>query len=89
MLAPASATPAVPIRAAEWAEYGLLMPMLTEAATLAADEQVWVAALGALLNDAAKRAQLGAAARQRANDFTHANTFQRWKKLIDEVLAER
>lgn len=88
MLAPASATPAVPIRAAEWAEYGLLMPMLTEAATLVADEHAWVATLGALLNDAAKRAQLGNAARQRANDFTHANTFRRWKKLIDEVLAE-
>lgn len=88
MLAPASATPAVPIRAAEWAEYGLLMPMLTEAATLAADEHVWVATLGGLLNDAVKRAQLGDAARQRANDFTHANTFRRWKKLIDEVLAE-
>ena len=88
MLAPASTSPAVPIRAAEWAEYGLLMPMLTEAATLAADEQVWVETLGVLLNDAAKLAQLGAAARQRANDFTHANTFRRWKKLIDEVLAE-
>lgn len=88
MLAPESATPATPIRVAEWAEYGLLMPMLTEAATLAADENVWVETLAALLRDAEKRKHLGAAARRRATDFTHANTFQRWHKLIDEVLAE-
>lgn len=88
MLAPESATPAAPIRTAEWAEYGLLLPMLTEAATLAADEQAWEEALAALLRDAAKRKRLGEAARRRANDFTHANTFQRWRKLIDEVLAE-
>lgn len=88
MLAPESATPAAPIRAAEWAEYGLLMPMLTEAATLAADENVWVEALETLLRDAEGRERLGEAARRRANDFTHANTFQRWQKLIDEVLAE-
>lgn len=88
MLAPESATPATSIRAAEWAEYGLLMPMLVDEATLAADEKVWEDALVALLCDEAKRKQLGDAARRRADDFTHANTFQRWQKLIDEVLAE-
>ncbi|MCB2408498.1 glycosyltransferase [Hymenobacter lucidus] len=89
MLAPDSATPAQPIRAAEWAEYGILMPMLTDAGTLAADEQVWTDTLRALLQDEAKRKHLGAVARQRSNDFTHANTFRRWQKLIDEVLAEK
>ncbi|UOQ76181.1 glycosyltransferase [Hymenobacter sp. 5516J-16] len=88
MLAPGSATPTHPIRAAEWADYGILMPMLTNAATLAADETMWVSTLHTLLADAAKRTQLGEAARLRSNDFTHANTFRRWQKLIDEVLAE-
>lgn len=89
MLAPDSATPAKAIRAAEWANYGLLMPMLTDAATLAADEKVWTDTLRTLLNDETKCKHLGEVARQRANDFTHANTFRRWQKLIDEVLAEK
>ena len=89
MLAPDSATPAAPIRAAEWAEYGVLMPMLTDARTLAADEQVWVDTLTTLLQDDAKRQHLGEVARRRSNDFTHANTFRRWQQLIDEVLAEK
>lgn len=88
MLAPDSDTPARPIRTAEWAKYGLLMPMLTDAATLAADQKIWVETLRTLLADAGKRQQLGQAARLRSNDFTHANTFRRWQKLIDEVLAE-
>jgi glycosyltransferase involved in cell wall biosynthesis len=88
MLAPESKTPATPIRAAEWTEYGVLMPMLTDAATLAADQQVWLDALTTLLADAAKRRQLGAAAKERSNDFTHARTFERWHKLIEEVTAE-
>lgn len=88
MLAPASASPVRPIQAAEWTEHGLLLPMLMEPATLAAAQNVWVEALVALLRDEAKRQQLGVAARRRANDFTHANTFQRWQKLIDEVLME-
>jgi len=88
MLAPASAIPTQPIRAAEAAEFGLLMPMLTEPATLAADTQVWVTTLRQLLGAAPERQRLGEAARQRANDFTHESTFFRWHTLIDEVLAE-
>lgn len=88
MLAPDSATPAAAIRAAEWAPYGVLMPMLTEAGTLEADKKVWENTLATLLRDPEKCRQLGAAARQRADDFTHANTFRRWQQLIDEVLAE-
>jgi len=88
MLAPASAIPTEPIRKAEAAEFGLLMPMLTEPATLAADSQVWVATLRQLLGAAPERQRLGEAARLRANSFTHESTFQRWHTLIDEVLAE-
>lgn len=88
MLAPASATPAQPIRAMERGEYGILMPMLTDAATLATDQQVWVDTLDHLLHNAAEREQLGRAAQQRSDDFSHARTFERWAQVIDAVLAE-
>ena len=88
MLAPATATPAVPIRQAEPAKYGVLMPMLTEAATLKADEQVWTATIEQLLADLAERQRLGQLARQRMEDFTHKKVFQRWAELIEQVLAE-
>ncbi|TGE07954.1 glycosyltransferase [Hymenobacter fodinae] len=88
MLAPESVTPTQPIRTAEWAEYGVLMPMLTDATTRTTDQQVWVDTLRNLLQDKGRCRQLGQAARQRSNDFTHENTFRRWQKLIDEVLAE-
>jgi glycosyltransferase involved in cell wall biosynthesis len=88
MLAPATATPAVPIRQAEPAEYGVLMPMLTEAATLAADEKVWADTIEQLLANPAERQRLGQLARQRMQDFTHAKIFQRWSEVIEQVLAE-
>lgn len=88
MLAPATATPVVPIRQAEPAEYGLLMPMLTEAATLKADEQVWIDTIEQLLADPAERARLGQLAQQRMEDFTHRKIFQRWAEVIEQVLAE-
>ncbi|MBO3272482.1 glycosyltransferase [Hymenobacter defluvii] len=88
MLAPQSEIPTHPIKTAEWAAYGVLMPMLTDAATAATDQQTWIQTLQALLQDESRRKQLGEAARRRSDDFTHAVTFQRWRKLIDEVLAE-
>jgi glycosyltransferase involved in cell wall biosynthesis len=87
MLAPASQVPAVPIRATEWAEYGVLLPMLTSAETRANDQQAWVDAISRLLNDAEARQQLGAKAQQRANDFTHASTFARWNQLLSNLLS--
>jgi glycosyltransferase involved in cell wall biosynthesis len=88
MLAPESATPAQPIRKAEWAEYGVLMPMLMDSATSTVDQQEWVAALTTLLSNEQLRTKLGVAARHRAQDFSHENTFQRWRQLIDKVLTE-
>ncbi|MFD1466670.1 glycosyltransferase [Hymenobacter caeli] len=87
MLAPATATPAAPIRAAEWAEFGILMPMLTEADTLKTDEKVWTDTIEQLLADPAERQRLGQLARRRMEDFTHKKIFQRWSELIEEVLA--
>lgn len=87
MLAPDAPLPSLPIRQAEWAPYGVLMPMLTKADTLAADQAVWVEVLGQLLADEPRRQQLGAAAYQRALNFTHKATFERWHQLIDKTLA--
>jgi glycosyltransferase involved in cell wall biosynthesis len=87
MLAPATTTPTTPIRTAEWAEFGVLMPMLTEADTLKADEKVWTDILEQLLTNPAKRERLGQLARQRMEDFTHKKIFQRWSEVIEEVLT--
>lgn len=87
MLAPESPIPARPIQQAEWTRYGVLMPMLNQAATRATAEAEWVATLAQLLADAPRRSALGGAAYERALDFSHANTFQRWRQLIDRVLA--
>jgi glycosyltransferase involved in cell wall biosynthesis len=87
MLAPATATPAVPIRTAEWADYGVLMPMLTEAVTLKEDEKVWTDTIEQLLANQAERQRLGKLAQQRMEDFSHKKIFQRWSEIIEEVLA--
>lgn len=87
MLAPDSPLPGQPIRQAEWAPYGVLMPMLTKADTLAADQAVWVEVLDQLLSDDTRRQQLGTAAYQRALYFTHKVTFERWHHLIDKTLG--
>ncbi|NML68069.1 glycosyltransferase [Hymenobacter sp. RP-2-7] len=88
MLSPTTATPTNPIRTAEWAEYGVLMPMLTEADTLQADEKVWTDTIEQLLTDPAERQRLGQLARRRMEDFTHKKIFQRWVELIEQVLVE-
>lgn len=88
MLAPAVPAPATPLRQAEWAEFGVLMPMLTEPATLQADIACWTDTLDQLLRDAPARQRLGDAARLRSNDFTHRHIFGQWKTLIDGLLAE-
>jgi glycosyltransferase involved in cell wall biosynthesis len=88
MLAPATKTPHTPIRAAERAAYGVLLPMLTETTTQVADQEVWVTTIAELLQDTEQRQRLGAQARQRADDFTHASTFERWHQLLTKVLAE-
>ncbi|QKG51637.1 glycosyltransferase [Hymenobacter sp. BRD67] len=87
MLAPDTQIPKLPLRHAEWAEFGILMPMLTEPATLAADLTCWTDTLSQLLRDADARQRLGNAARLRANDFTHQRIFGAWKKLLDSLLA--
>jgi len=85
ILAPLTATPSSPIRQAEVGDYGLLLPMLTQPATLAADEAVWVATLKGLLMATAERERLGQLARSRMQDFTRERIAQQWISLVEEV----
>lgn len=85
MLAPDTATPATPLRHAERGAYGMLLPMLTQPGTLAADQAVWTDAMAALLSDAAEQKNLGQLARQRMQDFTRERIFGQWVALVEEV----
>ncbi len=87
MLAPDSPIPARPIAQAEWAPYGVLLPLLPATGPDAPAQAEWVAALQQLLADAPLRQQLADQAYQRAVDFSHQRTFQRWRQLIDQTLA--
>ena len=85
MLAPDTATPATPLLHAERGTYGMLLPMLTQPRTLAADQAVWTDAMAALLSDAVEQKQLGQLAHQRMQDFTRERIFGQWITLIEEV----
>ena len=85
MLAPATAAPAVALRHAERGAYGLLLPMLNNPATLAADQATWASTLAQLLADAAERERLGQLARERMQDFTRERIFGQWLQLVEEV----
>ena len=86
MLAPTVEAPKSVLRKAEWAEFGILMPMLSEPASLAAGSVCWTDTLDQLLNDTLARQRLGEAARLRSNDFTHKRIFGQWRELIDGLL---
>ncbi|SDY11175.1 glycosyltransferase [Hymenobacter psychrophilus] len=88
ILAPSTATPQTPIRAAERAEFGMLMPMLNQPASLAADQRVWTETLYQLLGDTAERERLGQLASQRMQDFTREKIFRQWVSVLEEVLAK-
>lgn len=88
MLAPATATPATPLRHAETGAYGVLLPMLNQPAMLAQDQVEWVTALTALLANAPERARLGQLAAQRMQDFTRERIFGQWVALIEQVGRE-
>ena len=88
MLAPDSVSPSVPIRAAEKADFGMLMPMLNQPATLPADLLVWTDAIDLLLRDAAERERLGNLASHRMQDFTREKIFRQWMAVIEEIHDE-
>lgn len=89
MLAPTTDAPTILLRQAERAEFGYLMPMLTEPTSLAADIACWTDTLDQLLRDKTAQEQLAAAARRRSNDFTPEHIFAQWKQLITSLLPTK
>ncbi|MGI4885359.1 MAG: glycosyltransferase [Janthinobacterium lividum] len=87
MLAPRTDTPQVAIRAPEVAEFGVLMPMLNQPTSIAADLRAWTETLDELLGNAAERGRLGRLASQRMQDFTREKIFRKWVALLEDVLA--
>jgi glycosyltransferase involved in cell wall biosynthesis len=85
MLAPDTAIPTTPLRHAERGTYGILLPMLTQPSTLAADQAVWTEAMAMLLSDALEQKTLGHLACQRMQDFTRERIFGQWVKLVEEL----
>lgn len=88
ILAPATTTPAMPIRLAERATYGVLMPILHHPDTLAADQLVWAETLCKLLNNPVEREQLSQLATQRMEAFTRDKILRQWVDVIEEVLVQ-
>ena len=85
LLAPASATPATALRTAEFGEYGVLLPLLNNAATRAADVRTWTAALQRLLTDDVLRASYAAKAPDCAAEFDLSRYLAKWEALIEEA----
>ncbi len=86
MLAPDTQSPVVPLRQAEWAEYGLLLPVIDNSASRTADEQQWITALLALLDNPVEQARLGKAAQVRMQDFTPERIFGQWVAMIESLV---
>lgn len=87
MLAPDTVTPLVPLRYAERGTYGILLPMLTQPSTLAADQAVWTDAMDMLLSEGTEQEILGQLACQRMQDFTRERIFGQWVKLVEDVCS--
>ena len=85
MLAPDAPVPHPALRQAEEGPYGVLLPMLTQPATQAADQAVWEQALRELLANPQRQQQLGQQARLRMDDFARERIFGQWIQLVEEV----
>ena len=79
----APATPATQRAGApEWAEFGLLLPLLEPSTTQSTVVAAWVAALGELLHDPARRAHYVAQSLLRAEAFGPEPVLAQWEALI-------
>ena len=86
ILAREASSPAVPIRHAEEAPCGMLMPLLNNPDTRAGDVEIWVETLDRLLADPEKRRSFSERARERAEEFDRERILPAWVQLIQEVL---
>ena len=78
-------SPKKPLRQAEWAAHGVLLPVTSNPATVAADEQVWRDALVQLLADADGRRALGEQAKWRMQAFTRDKIALEWLALLKNI----
>ncbi|WP_400192014.1 glycosyltransferase [Hymenobacter sp. B81] len=85
MLAPSSAA-GTQIAEAEYAEYGVLMPLLKGDYRQHA-RQVWVDTLQNMLRDDVLRARYAQKAAERMEDFTAEKIFRQWEQVIQQVAA--
>ncbi len=87
ILAPETALPLTPIRSAEAAPFGWLMPLLHVPATRPQAQAVWIETLEGLLGDAEERRRVGEAGRRRMADFSRETITAQWIALVEEMLG--
>jgi glycosyltransferase involved in cell wall biosynthesis len=71
----------------EWAEFGLLLPLLGAGPTLAQSAPVWAETLSSLLADPARRTYYAAQAHARVQDFAPGKIMQQWEALLTPTTA--
>ena len=81
ILAPAS-PPSQYATHAEWAEYGLLLPLLNQVAVSAGSVAAWADGLLQLLHNSSLRTHYAAQAQRRAKAFGPSPVLARWEALI-------
>lgn len=81
-------TPAAQYAAApEWAEFGVLLPLLGAGPALAQSAPVWAETLTGLLDDPARRTYYAAQAHSRVQDFAPDKIMQQWQALLAPATA--
>ncbi|WP_162550289.1 glycosyltransferase [Hymenobacter nivis] len=85
ILSPATPEPAQPLRHAETAPYGVLLPVISNIATYAADVTTWSQTLTTLLLNPIEQDRLREQARHRMNDFSRQHIAGQWLRLVEEV----
>ncbi|MCB2379729.1 glycosyltransferase [Hymenobacter sp. BT635] len=68
----------------EWAEFGLLLPLLGAGPALSQSAPVWADTLSSLLADQEKRTYYAAQAYRRVQDFAPGKIMQQWQALLNE-----
>ncbi|MDU0370354.1 glycosyltransferase [Hymenobacter endophyticus] len=71
-------------QAPEWAEFGILLPLLGAGAALGHSAPVWADTLSRLLAEPAQRTYYAAQAYSRVQDFAPAKIMQQWENLLTE-----
>ena len=71
----------------EWAEFGVLLPLLGAGPALSQSAPVWAETLASLLADPAKRTYYAAQAHYRVQDFAPGKIMQQWEALLTPVTA--